>query len=279
LENRRKQLLEITTKLQAGGVLVASEKRIQVYAKELQRESKFLAFFVYQLFVSLSLELHQRDRAYTGGEKVNLKEILSQFLEWEEFRAEIASPSFWVTNAEWVLIRLDAVRDGRDIGEVLRLENVIPAVFVPTSSDYTKSPEKFVEESILTACAFQAVDVFLRRVQVENFTQGLLEKLLGFEKKIKRATQKFGGLQEEILIKLWEKTKLTGGAKIKSNCTELLEREISSDKAVYSRALKRLEKRGLVCRESLHQESSKMKRTVYIKLTSLGNAVAKQLKG
>ncbi len=272
-------MLEITTKLQAGGVLVASEKRIQVYAKELQRESKFLAFFVYQLFVSLSLELHQRDRAYTGGEKVNLKEILSQFLEWEEFRAEIASPSFWVTNAEWVLIRLDAVRDGRDIGEVLRLENVIPAVFVPTSSDYTKSPEKFVEESILTACAFQAVDVFLRRVQVENFTQGLLEKLLGFEKKIKRATQKFGELQEEILIKLWEKTKLTGGAKIKSNCTELLEREISSDKAVYSRALKRLEKRGLVCRESLHQESSKMKRTVYIKLTSLGNAVAKQLKG
>lgn len=258
---------------------MANEKRIQVYAKELQRESKFLSFFVYQLFVSLSLELYERDRAYAGCDKVDLKEIHSQFLEWEEFKAEMASPSFWVTNAEWILIRLDAVRDGRDIGEVLGLEKVIPAVFVPTGSDYKKFPEKFVEESILTACAFQAVDVFLRRVQVENFTQGLLEKLLGFEQRIKSATQKFGGLQEEILLKLWERTKLNGDARIKSNYAELLERNFSSDKAVYSRALQRLEKRGLVYRESLHQESSKMKHTAYIKLTSLGTAVARRLKG
>lgn len=268
---------EIALTFQTGGILVASEEDIQAYAKKLQRESKFLTFFVYQLFVSLSLELYKRDKAYTGGEKIDLKEIHSQFLEWEEFKAEMASPSFWVTNAEWVLTRLDAVRGGRDIGEVL-LERAVPAVFVPTGTDYEKFPEKFEEESILTACAFRAVGVFLMRVQVENFTQGLLEKLLGFEQRIKRATQKFGGLQKEILIKLWERTKLTGDAKIKSNCAELLEREFSSDKAVYSRALKRLEKRGLVRRESLYQESSKMKHTVYVKLTTLGTAVVKRIK-
>jgi len=46
---------------------------------------------------------------------------------------------------------LDAVRDGRNIGEYL-VENVIPAVFLQQSSDYTKSLKKFVEESILN-CA------------------------------------------------------------------------------------------------------------------------------
>jgi hypothetical protein len=56
-------LLEITTKLQTGGVLVTNEERIQNYAKELQWEKNFLTFFVYQLFVSLSTELYERDKA------------------------------------------------------------------------------------------------------------------------------------------------------------------------------------------------------------------------
>jgi len=56
-------------------------------------ENKFLTFFVYQLFVSLSLDYTGEIRAYTGGEKVDQR-LVSVFWVGEFWL--IASPLFGV---------------------------------------------------------------------------------------------------------------------------------------------------------------------------------------
>jgi len=251
------------------------QERMYAYAKELWRQKKFLSFFVYDLCTSLNLELYKRDKSYAGRNPINLNEMFAQFCKWPDFQVEINNPAFWVKNAEWSLERLDAIKDGRDIGEVL--EETLPAVLVPTGSDYKKHPEKFVEEAILTACASNAVEIFLKRLRIECFRQDLLEELLGFKKRVRVSTSKFGGLQKLILTKVWQQANLTGAPRVEWDPAELLrDQETLPNKAAIARALAKLERRGLLIRERLRGKPQ-TRRTSHVELTSLGNGVAKRL--
>ncbi|MBA2750457.1 MAG: hypothetical protein H0U45_17450 [Tatlockia sp.] len=134
----------------------------------------------------------------------------------------------------------------------------------------------YKEAYFLTMFAFKAKEELLKRFSRKSRQE--LEQLLDLtlKEETEKAGSKLSKLQKEILTKVLNPESIIGLYGIKWGSEEWFGRSTPSDRAAFSRAIKRLESRGLIYRLSDRGRLAPQ-RTASLSLTLLGYLVVKRL--
>ena len=133
------------------------------------------------------------------------------------------------------------------------------------------------EAYFLTLFAFKSKEELLKRFAKKSPQD--LEQLLEITsmEEIEKASSKLSKLQKEMLTRMLNPESIIGLYGTKWGSQEWFGRSAPSDRAAFSRAIKRLERRELVYRISSERRTLDPQRTASLSLTLLGYLVAKRL--
>lgn len=273
------------------------KKGIRSYAKKLresqipllrfiavQLASHLVEVYAHQLEKALSkkgFETLAEDRAFLkleGEEEVGLtlteEDLVSKAIARLEELLEEQKKSIWEDFAHfmWTHMVAWALQRMEEEIEQQRLLSMNAEEYNQTFDKYfNEDPQPFEGRAtyLLSLFSQQATEGILEQLDVPKLDLQKLEVLIGLRPKNEdEAIAKLSKLQNEILIKA------SGESAISTE--KWVGESTPSTRAAFSRALKRLENPGLIIRQSVREKTSP-KRTTYIKLTKLGNAVIKRL--
>lgn len=186
------------------------------------------------------------------------------------------SEGFWEEKVKWVK---NALESGEAPEPIPQFPNNPP-------DDFPWNEITWKEHWIVSQCTSKAASELLRQ-NISNIDFKSLKNLLWHRLDVGTASYRLSQLQKNILFKLVERTESSGGREVEWKASEWFGETTPSKQASYSRALERLESRGLVIRQSVsasnRDKSTKAikrgskKLTTHIKLTDLGLMIGKQL--
>lgn len=251
--------------------------RIQTYAQELRDQEVFLGLVLYYVASRLQHEILNADEATDTllSDGLIIKEYQIEHLR-DGLKDFLIPSEFWEFCAEQILVRIE---DWKRTGE--RPANIGSGGLAtgfrnPRLSKFKEEADK--EAEVRDRFAADAADWLIARLAPGQLEVAALEELTGLKlvrEQLKSRTTKLSQLQTKILLKLLEVAKGYRNP-VPWTPAAWFGEQSDSDRAAISRALKKLEERGLVVRKSLHHKGQP-KRTANLELTDLGWRSAKLL--
>lgn len=283
----------------SGDERMVERDRVQDYAEKLRREGRFRAKVLVDMaieamhFYGGRLESRLQEQGYTAldrpcfkvtdvssqedlvrvGFPINLASVGSNIekLIGDPFQSQ----EFWEQNATWIVERLDA-QSTKQEPESIDL--------VWSRSDRTETGEVSREAYLIQLRAFYVAGEWLKQLNLFALSLETLEKLL--EGDIGEVTNKLSRLQKEILSTLLENSRSASTlAAVPWQPNKLLPNITKTDRTAVSKSLLRLAERNLIQRLDLEEEviptvkEKTPRRTAFVKLTDLGDLVAKLQNG
>lgn len=250
--------------------------RIQTYAEELQRQEIFLGLVLYYVASRLQHKILNSGEVIptllSNGLIINEHQIRHLRTCLEE---PLTQSEFWEFCAEQILTRIE---EWTHTGK--RPVNIGSGGLATGFRQSTLSKEDAAKEAeVRDRFAADAADWLIAQLELKQLDVEQLEELTGLKierELLQKGTNKLSQLQKKILLKLLEATKGHRHNPVPWTPAAWFGAQSDSDRAVTSRALKKLEERQLVVRRASNREGVP-KRTALLELTDLGWRSAKLL--
>ena len=252
---------------------MVNRARIRTYAQELANQYIFLQLVLYYVASRLQHEILNLDEADTllGGVTSISQGQISHLQE--QLSETLYEPEFLETCAANILEQLEVWQTSGKRPKKTGSGGLATGFCKPGLTKEAASREAEVRDRY----AADAADFLIAKQGLLKYDVAQLDALLGLSierKRVKSGSARLSQLQKKILLKLLEATKGHRNNPVPWTPAAWFGEQSDSDRAATSRALKRLEERGLVVRTSLEHKRLP-KRTALIELTDLGYRLAK----
>lgn len=256
---------------------MVEREKIRWYAQKLANQANFLARVLYYVATNIHYTLLNSEEL--GND--SLDEIIidrHQILSLERHFADyLNKPDFWEICAEQILSQLEAWQT-----EGKRPDGIGRGIFATFIRD-PDFPEDETEKlsEVRDRYAADAADLLLQQIEWAKDKPERLKEILGvniIKAKVKEAASKLSKQQRTVLLKVHEETKQGQNKPVLWKPAQWFGEQTDSERAALSRALKKLEERGLIVRKSSKQKGVP-KRTAYVELTDTGHRAVKMLIG